>query len=42
MKHLNNLFIALLVFSSVNVFAQKNNVQNAFRALEKEKIEEAS
>ena len=41
MKHLNNLFIALLVFSSVNVFAQKNNVQNAFRALEKEKIEEA-
>ena len=41
MKQLNNLFIALLVFSSLNVFAQKNNVQNAFRALEKEKIEEA-
>jgi len=41
MKFLNNLFLVLLVFSSVNVFGQKNNVQNAFRALEKENIEEA-
>ena len=38
---LNIVFCVLFVFTSYNTYAQKSNVQNAYRALEKKKIEEA-
>ena len=41
MKLLNIVFCVLFVFTSYNTYAQKSNVQNAYRALEKKKIEEA-
>ena len=41
MKLLNIVFCVLVVFTSYNTYAQKSNVQNAYRALEKKKIEEA-
>ena len=41
MKLLNIVFCILFVFTSYNTYAQKSNVQNAYRALEKKKIEEA-
>ena len=41
MKLLNIVFCVLFVFTSYNTHAQKSNVQNAYRALEKKKIEEA-
>ena len=39
MKLLNIVFCVLFVFTSYNTYAQKSNVQNAYRALEKKKIE---
>ena len=41
MKELKIIVCILIISSSVSVFAQKNNVQNAFKAFENKKIEEA-
>ena len=41
MKLLKIIFCVLILASSFRVNAQKSNVQNAYRALEKKKIEEA-
>ena len=41
MKVLKIVFGLLIILSSVSAYAQKSNVQNAYRALEKKNIEEA-
>lgn len=41
MKVSKIIICSLILFSSVGAYAQKSNVQNAYRALEKKKIEEA-
>ena len=41
MKISKIIICSLILFSSVGAYAQKSNVQNAYRALEKKKIEEA-
>jgi tetratricopeptide (TPR) repeat protein len=41
MKVSKIIICSLILFSNIGVYAQKSNVQNAYRALEKKKIEEA-
>ena len=41
MKVSKIIVCSLILFSSIGAYAQKSNVQNAYRALEKKKIEEA-
>tara|TARA_Y100000991_G_C21959977_1_gene343978 strand:+ start:274 stop:1434 length:1161 start_codon:yes stop_codon:yes gene_type:complete len=41
MKVLKIVFCLLIILSSISTYAQKSNVQNAYRALEKKNIEEA-
>jgi tetratricopeptide (TPR) repeat protein len=38
---IKRIFIALITFFSLSLFAQKSNVQNAYKALKKDKISEA-